>query len=386
MSFEFAENNSRAVIKVIGVGGGGGNAINTMEGKNILGVEFIAVNTDVQALENSKADIRLALGPNLVKGLGAGANPERGREAAEESVEDIRRVIGQCDMVFVTAGLGGGTGTGAAPVVARISKELGALTVAVVTKPFTFEGRTRMKNANKGWEMLKKHVDTIITIPNDRLLSQSGKGGRFIDSMKMADDVLVQAVKGITDTINLPGYINPDFADVKAIMNEMGPALMGAGLGVGDNRASEAINMAIASPLLQDISIDGAKGVLVNISSREELLSMAEVTEITSIIQEEAHEDANIILGVTFDETLGEALRVTVIATGINTEADLPAKVSALTQRKETVAQTLPFKDRESQGSESRLNSGKRQRNPFLDVGLDEDKLDTPTFIRRNEN
>ncbi len=386
MSFEFADNDSRAKIKVIGVGGGGGNAINTMEGNDIRGVEFIAANTDVQALENSRADVRLQLGPGLAKGLGAGANPEKGREAAEESVDEIRSIIGECDMVFVTAGLGGGTGTGAAPVVARVSKELGALTVAVVTKPFTFEGRTRMKNANKGWEMLKKHVDTIITIPNDRLLSLSGKGGRFIDGMKMADEVLVQAVKGITDTINLPGYINPDFADVKAIMNEMGPALMGAGVGVGDNRGAEAINMAIASPLLQDISIDGAKGVLVNISSREELLSMAEVTEVTSIIQEEVHEEANIILGVTFDETLGEALRVTVIATGINTEADLPDKVTTMARPRETVAQPLPFKNKEKQPNEPRQGNGNRLRNPFLDVGLDEDKLDTPTFIRRNEN
>lgn len=387
MSFEFAENDSRAVIKVIGVGGGGGNAINTMAANNILGVEFIAMNTDIQALECSEADIRLQLGPNLAKGLGAGANPDRGRAAAEESVEEIRNLIGQCDMVFVTAGLGGGTGTGAAPVVARISKELGALTVAVVTKPFTFEGRTRMNNANKGWEMLKKHVDTIITIPNDRLLSLSGKGGKFVEGMKMADDVLVQAVKGITDTINLSGYINPDFADVKAIMNEMGPALMGAGLGVGDNRGVEAITMAIASPLLQDISIDGAKGVLVNISSSRDLLSMAEVTEITSIIQEEVHEDANIILGVTFDETLGEALRVTVIATGINTESDLPDKITPLVRRKDTVVQTLPFGHKDNLGvSEPRMNMNKRQRNPFLDVGLDEDKLETPTFIRRNEN
>jgi cell division protein FtsZ len=388
MSFEFADIDSRAVIKVIGVGGGGGNAVNTMDGANILGVEFIAANTDVQALENSKADVRLQLGPELAKGLGAGADPERGREAAEESVEEIRKLIGKCDMVFVTAGLGGGTGTGAAPVVARVSKELGALTVAVVTKPFTFEGRTRMKNADKGWEMLKKHVDTIITIPNDRLLALAGKGGRFIDGMKMADDVLVQAVKGITDTINLPGYINPDFADVKAIMNEMGPALMGAGLGVGDNRGAEAINVAIASPLLQDISIDGAKGVLVNISSREDLLSMAEVTEVTSIINEEAHEDANIILGVTFDESLGEALRVTIIATGINTEADLPDKVTPMIRKRETVAQTLPFGHKgNTPAPGASANSGSRQRkNPFLDVGLDEDKLDTPTFIRRNEN
>ncbi|MBU0482470.1 MAG: cell division protein FtsZ [Proteobacteria bacterium] len=391
MSFEFADNKSRAIIKVVGVGGGGGNAINTMAENKIRGVEFIAANTDLQALENSRADIRLQLGPGSAKGLGAGANPERGREAAEESVEEIRSIIGECDMVFVTAGLGGGTGTGAAPVVARVSKEMGALTVAVVTKPFTFEGQTRMRNATKGWEMLKKHVDTIITVPNDRLLSLSGKGGRFIDSMKMADNILVQAVKGITDTINLPGYINPDFADVKAIMNEMGPALMGAGLGVGENRGIDAVDMAIASPLLQDISIDGARGVLINVSSREDLLSMAEVTEITSRIYEEAHENANIILGVTFDESLGEGLRVTVIATGINTAEDLnslPDKVTRLSEpRKPSVAQTLPFQNKESHAGESSRPAGSgRQRNPFLDVGFDEDHLDTPTFIRRNEN
>ncbi|HSH13545.1 MAG TPA: cell division protein FtsZ [Desulfurivibrionaceae bacterium] len=388
MSFEFINSDSRAVIKVIGVGGGGGNAINTMAGQNIQGVEFIAVNTDVQALENSKADIRLQLGPKSAKGLGAGANPDRGREAAEESMEEIRKVIGQCDMVFVTCGLGGGTGTGAAPVVARACKELGALTVAVVTKPFSFEGQARTKNANKGWEMLKKHVDTIITVPNDRLLSMSGRGVRFIDSMKMADDILVQAVKGITDTINLPGYINPDFADVRAIMNEMGPALMGAGLGYGDHRGADAVNMAIASPLLQDISIDGARGVLVNISSREDLLSMAEVTEITSIIHEEAHDDANIILGVTFDENLGEALRVTVVATGINIEDldSLPDKVTSLPRaRRDGSLPQQTAAAKEPLSVEGRQNVI-RKRNPFLDVGFDEDKLDTPTFIRRNEN
>ena len=388
MSFEFINADSRAVIKVIGVGGGGGNAINTMAGQHIQGVEFIAVNTDVQALENSKADIRLQLGPKSAKGLGAGANPDRGREAAEESIDEIRKVIGQCDMVFVTAGLGGGTGTGAAPVVARACKELGALTVAVVTKPFSFEGQARSRNAIKGWELLKKHVDTIITVPNDRLLSMSGRGVRFIDSMKMADDILVQAVKGITDTINLPGYINPDFADVRAIMNEMGPALMGAGLGYGDHRGADAVNMAIASPLLQDISIDGARGVLVNISSREDLLSMAEVTEITSIIHEEAHDDANIILGVTFDENLGEALRVTVVATGINLEDldSLPDKVTSLPrQRRESAVQPQAAPGKEPAGQEGRQNVA-RKRNPFLDLGFDEDKLDTPTFIRRNEN
>ena len=384
MAFKFAENNSRATIKVIGIGGGGGNAVNTMMEHKIQGVEFIAANTDTQDLEKSRADIRLQLGPNKARGLGAGANPELGRESAEESVEEIRKIVKGSDMVFITAGLGGGTGTGAAPVVARVSKELGALTVGVVTKPFTFEGRSRTKNAGKGWDLLKKHVDTIITIPNDRLLALAGKGASFVGGMKMADDVLVQAVKGITDTINLAGYINPDFADVKAIMNEMGPALMGAGQGVGDSRATEAVNMAIASPLLQDINIEGARGVLVNISSREDLLSMAEVTEVTQRIYEEVHEDANIILGVIFDENLGDALRVTVIATGIKTDADadvLPDKVTTLTKKKESMAQPLPFKDTGESG-----NHPGRSRNPFPQSIFDEDELDRPTFLRKNEN
>ncbi|MCK5194635.1 MAG: cell division protein FtsZ, partial [Desulfobulbaceae bacterium] len=253
MEFTLAENSSRAKIKVIGVGGGGGNAINTMVESKLQGVEFIAANTDLQALEHSRADLKLQIGAEISKGLGAGANPERGRESAEESIDQIRESLKESDMVFVTAGLGGGTGTGAAPVVARVSKELGALTVAVVTKPFVFEGRARMKNAEAGWEELKKHVDTIITIPNDRILSLTQRHTTFVDGMKMADDVLVQAVKGITDLINLPGYINPDFADVRTVMNEMGPALMGAGVSVGEKRASEAVSMAIASPLLQDI-------------------------------------------------------------------------------------------------------------------------------------
>ncbi|MBU1708372.1 MAG: cell division protein FtsZ, partial [Proteobacteria bacterium] len=252
MSFKLAELESRAKIKVFGVGGGGGNAVNTMVESKLQGVEFIAGNTDLQALETSMADIKLQFGRVAAKGLGAGANPELGRESAEESAEEIRKALQGSDMVFITAGLGGGTGTGGAPVVARISKEMGALTVGVVTKPFAFEGRARTKNAEIGWEKLKEHVDTIITIPNDRLISLTKKGTRFIDGMKMADDVLVQAVKGITDLINLPGYINPDFADVRAIMNEMGPALMGAGQGIGENRAADAVNMAIASPLLQD--------------------------------------------------------------------------------------------------------------------------------------
>lgn len=389
MSFKLAEIDARAKIKVFGVGGGGGNAVNTMVESNLQGVEFIAGNTDLQALENSKADIRLQLGPSVTKGLGAGANPELGRESAEESIEEIRKLLKDSDMVFVTAGMGGGTGTGAAPVIARVSKELGALTVGVVTKPFAFEGRARMKNAEKGWKMLKEHVDTIITIPNDRLIALTQKGTRFIDGMKMADNVLVQAVKGITDLINLPGYINPDFADVRAIMNGMGPALMGAGYGVGDNRATEAVNMAVASPLLQDISIEGAKGVLVNISASQENLTMAEVTKATTRIYDEVHDDANIILGVIFDETVGDELRVTVIATGIKSEEDsdlMPEKVKPIVQRKESIAQTLPFQDRDGKEQGAASNQAGRGRKPFPQSFFDEEKLERPTFLRRNEN
>jgi cell division protein FtsZ len=389
MSFKLAETESRARIKVFGVGGGGGNAVNTMVESRICGVEFIAGNTDVQALDQSKADIRLQLGKNVAKGLGAGANPNRGREAAEESIDEIKKLLKDCDMVFVTAGLGGGTGTGGAPVVARVAKELGALTVGVVTKPFAFEGKARMKNAENGWKELKEHVDTIITIPNDRLISMSQKGTRFIDGMKMADDVLVQAVKGITDLINLPGYINPDFADVKAIMNEMGPALMGAGYGVGENRAVEAVNMAINSPLLQDISIDGARGVLVNISARQDSLTMAEVTEATTKIYEEVHDEANIILGVIFDESLGDELQVTVIATGIRDTIhdieELPDKAALVAQKKESTVQPLPFRKGEKVLAEGcAVVNGMRKS--YASNVLSEQDYERPTFLRRNES
>ena len=391
MEFKIAETISRARIKVVGIGGGGGNAVNTMVDSKIQGVEFISANTDLQALERSKADICLQLGLNASKGLGAGANPALGRESAEESIDDLRECLKDSDMIFVTAGLGGGTGTGAAPVVARLGKELGALTVAVVTKPFMFEGRARMKNAEAGWEELQKQVDTIITIPNDRILSLTQKNTTFMSGMKMADDVLVQAVKGITDLINLPGYINPDFADVRAIMNEMGPALMGAGSGVGENRAAEAVTMAIASPLLQDISIAGAKGVLVNISAREESLTMAEVTEATSKIYEEVHDDANIILGVIFDENLGEELRVTVVATGIKTEEELeplPDKVTPLVApKKEMVEQQSLFVEEEIKDEVvSEPMPFRKRKKTYAPNILDEDALDEPTFLRKNEN
>jgi len=390
MTFQMVENASRARIKVFGVGGGGGNAVNTMIRGKLAGVDFISGNTDLQALETSLADTRLQFGTVVAKGLGAGANPEVGRESAEENADEIRNLVKDSDMVFVTAGLGGGTGTGAAPVVARICKESGALTVAVVTRPFSFEGKVRARNADRGWELLRQQVDTIITIPNDRLISLSGKGARFIDGMRMADEVLVQAVKGITDMINLPGYINPDFADLKAIMNEMGPALMGAGQAVGENRAAEAVNRAIASPLLQDISIDGAKGVLVNISSREDTLTMAEVTEVTTRIQEEVHEDANIILGVIFDDNLGDALRVTVIATGIRSNEELEKmhdKVAPLVQKTAEAGQESGIAEREPEsGRGLSFQPGSRPRRPFSKSFVDEDTLDRPTFLRKNES
>ncbi len=388
MEFKIAETVSRARIKVVGVGGGGGNAVNTMVENKLQGIEFVSANTDLQALESSCADIRLQLGVTCSKGLGAGANPELGRESAEESIDDLREALKDSEMVFVTAGLGGGTGTGAAPVIARLSKELGALTVGVVTKPFVFEGRQRMKNAEAGWEQLKKYVDTIITIPNDRILTLTQKNTTFLSGMKLADDVLVQAVKGITDLINLPGYINPDFADVKAVMNQMGPALMGAGTGVGENRAVEAVNMAVASPLLQDISIAGAKAALVNISARKDLLTLAEVTEATSKIYDEVHDDAKIILGVIFDEELGDELRVTVVATGIKTDEELeplPDKITSLSPRKEVEEQTEPLVEKETKvvnGS----NFFPKSRKPYGPNIEDEDALDEPTFLRKNAN
>lgn len=317
MTFRVAEEESVATIKVIGVGGGGGNAINTMVLKRLSGVEFIAANTDMQSLEKSRADIRVQLGPGVAKGMGAGADPGVGRESAQESRDELKKVLKGADMVFVTAGLGGGTGTGAAPEIAKLSKESGALTVAVVTKPFYFEAKKRMRNAEEGWEKLKEYADTIITVPNDRLLSLMQKSSTLVDMMQMVDNVLLQAVKGITDLINLPGHINVDFADLRTVMKEVGPAIMGAGAAVGENRASEAAKRAIDNQLLEDVGIDGARGVLVNISATENTLTLAEFMEASALIQEKAHDDANVIIGALFDEDCGEELRVTVIATGI---------------------------------------------------------------------
>ncbi|CAK8722318.1 cell division protein FtsZ [Candidatus Electrothrix laxa] len=327
MSYRMAEEESVATIKVVGVGGGGGNAINTMVDNRLTGVQFIAANTDMQALENSKADIRIQLGPNITKGMGAGADPSMGRDAAQESLDDLANALSDADMVFVTAGLGGGTGTGAAPIIARLSKEQGALTVSVVTKPFYFEAKKRMHNAEAGWEELKKNSDTIITVPNDRLLGLMQKNSTLVDMMKMVDDVLLQAVKGITDLINLPGHINVDFADLKTVMKEVGPAIMGSGSASGENRASEAAKRAIDNQLLEDVGIDGALGILINISATSSL-TMGEFMEASALIQEKAHEDANIIIGALFDDNMGDELRVTVIATGIANFEDSAETIS----------------------------------------------------------
>jgi cell division protein FtsZ len=307
-------NEQFASIKVIGVGGGGSNAVNRMIDAKIQGVEFIAINTDGQALNRSNADIRLRIGDQLTKGLGAGANPDVGQQAAIESKDELQGVLQGADMVFVTAGMGGGTGTGAAPVIAKMARDTGALTVGVVTKPFLFEGRVRLSQADKGIVSLKESVDTLITIPNERLLQIVEKNTSMIDAFRMADDVLRQAVQGISDLITINGLINVDFADVKTIMSQAGSALMGIGVAKGENRAVEAAKAAIQSPLL-DTTIEGSKGVLLNITGSSNL-SLFEINEAAAIVTEAADADANIIFGAVIDETLGEEIRVTVIATG----------------------------------------------------------------------
>ena len=315
-----SDNNKRlsnAIIKVIGVGGGGGNAINTMIESGLEGVEFIAANTDIQALQSNKAALKIQLGRELTKGLGAGANPGVGHDAALEDKAIIQEVIGEADMVFVTAGMGGGTGTGAAPVIAQIAREMGALTVGVVTKPFIFEGKKRRSFADLGIQRLRASVDTLITIPNQRLLAIAQPNMTMLDGFRLADDVLLNAVKGISEIINIPGRINVDFADVKTVMSEMGMALMGTGIASGSNRATEAAQAAISSPLLEDVDIEGATGLLINITGPENM-SLHEISVASSLIQEAAHEDANIILGAAIDPSLGDEIRVTVIATGFD--------------------------------------------------------------------
>jgi len=309
-----------ARIKVIGVGGGGGNAVNRMIEAGIEGIEFLVANTDLQALKRSRAPIKIQLGGKLTKGLGAGANPDIGRNAALEDTEKIIEALEGADMVFVTTGLGGGTGTGAAPIIASLATELNALTVAVVTKPFHFEGKRRMTQSEQGLRELRECVDTVITIPNERLLHTVDKTASLTDAFKMADDILRQAVQGISDLIIVPGLINLDFADVKTIMSGMGLALMGAGRASGENRAVEATQQAISSPLLEEATIQGAKGVLINITGGPDL-TLYEVNEASSIIRESADDDANIIFGAVIDETLRDEMKITVIATGFDKES-----------------------------------------------------------------
>jgi len=333
--FELVKGGAKsdtAKIKVIGVGGGGGNAVNMMITYNLSGVDFIVANTDSQAMVASKAPIKVQLGAEITKGLGAGSDPEIGKKAAIESQDRLREVLNGADMVFVTAGLGGGTGTGGAPVVAEISRDIGALTVAVVTKPFQFEGKKRWRQAEEGLAELKKMVDTLIVVPNQRLLSISGRNMSLPDAFKKADDILYNGVKGISDLIMVPGLINLDFADVKNVMSEMGLALMGTGVAGGDNRAVEAAQKAISSPLLEDNSIQGARGVLLSITGGPDM-TLFEVNEASSLVQAEAHEDANIIFGTVVDETMGDEIRITVIATGFdsnNRGYERPSEISTL--------------------------------------------------------
>ncbi len=309
-------NEDNARIVVVGVGGGGGNAVNTMIDAKLNGVDFVAANTDAQALGVNKANVKLQLGAQLTKGLGAGANPEIGRKAALEQEELLREELVGADMVFITAGMGGGTGTGAAPVCARVGKDLGALTVGVVTKPFSFEGKKRNRQADAGLRELRAAVDTLIVIPNQRLIEISGRSTTAKEAFGQADDVLLQAVRGISQIITEPGLINVDFADVRTIMAEMGMAMMGAGVGRGDSRAVDAANAAISSPLLEDVSIGGAHGVLVNITASDDF-GIQEMNDAIDLIQGQAHEEANIIVGLVHDGELEDEVRITVIATGV---------------------------------------------------------------------
>ncbi|HEY0408133.1 MAG TPA: cell division protein FtsZ [Pyrinomonadaceae bacterium] len=357
-----------ARIKVIGIGGGGGNAVNRMIEAGIEGIEFLVANTDLQALKRSRAPIKIQLGSRLTKGLGAGANPHIGRDAALEDTEKIIEVLEGADMVFVTTGLGGGTGTGAAPIIASLATELNALTVAVVTKPFHFEGRRRMQQADLGLRELRECVDTVITIPNERLLHTVERTASLADSFKVADDVLRQAVQGISDLITVPGLINLDFADVKAIMAGMGLALMGAGRASGEHRAMEATQQAISSPLLEEATIEGAKGVLINITGGPDL-TLFEVNEASSIIREAADEDANIIFGAVIDETLRDEMKITVIATGFDKEsADAGANAASASMA--------------SSPSRYGRTTGDDLQRPIVNPTRTDD-LDVPTFIRK---
>ena len=388
----------RASIKVIGVGGGGGNALNNMIESGLQGVNFVAANTDAQALEHNLAAEKVQLGSEITRGLGCGADPDKGRGSALEVRERLREMLEGTDMVFVTAGLGGGTGTGAAPVVGEIAREVGALTVGVVTKPFLFEGRVRMKHAERGLDELHRVVDTVITIPNQRLLALAGKNTAVKSAFKLADDVLFNAVRGISDLITIHGLINLDFADVRTIMNEMGVALMGTGSAQGEERAIEAARSAISSPLLEDLSIDGAHGVLINITGGADL-TLYEVNEASTLIQEAAHEDANIIFGAVIDDSMAEGeMRVTVIATGLNDDRMRQVRDgTSMTGEPSNVTpirrEPAPIRERPT-AAEGQVEFEDFKSGPALETDrkaeaedfvspFEEDELDVPTFIRR---
>lgn len=365
-----------AVIKVVGVGGGGTNAVNRMVDAGLKGVEFIAVNTDAQALLMCDADVKIHIGAKITRGLGAGANPEVGRQAAEESRDELREALKGADMVFVTAGKGGGTGTGAAPVIAEIARELGALTVGVVTKPFSFEGRKRAAQAEQGIEALSKKVDTLIIIPNDRLLQVVERRTSIVDAFKVADDVLRQGVQGITDLITVPGLINLDFADVRTIIRNAGSALMGIGSASGEHRGVEAARAAISSPLLES-SIDGATGILLNITGGRDL-GLFEVNEAAEVISGAADPDANVIFGAVIDESMGDQMRVTVIATGFGTDLKSRARTDA---ERATPPRTELESEEELRTPEVRRPS---EALPLehQEFEVEEDILEIPSFLR----
>lgn len=368
-------DNGVTTIKVIGVGGAGGNAVDNMIEERSAGVEFITANTDLQALEATMAPIKLQIGTDLTKGLGAGANPEVGRRSAEESHQEISDQLTGTDMVFITAGMGGGTGTGAAPVIAKVAKELGCLTVAVITKPFDFEGKIRKTQAEEGVRALRNTADTLITIPNQRLLQVVGRGTSLRDAFKVADNVLRQAVEGIANLIVAPGLINLDFADVQTIMSGMGLAVMGTGVGHGDKRAIEAAHLAVSSPLLEDASIDGARGILLNVTGGDDI-ALHEVHDAASIIREAVHEDAHIIFGAVTDEKLEDELRVTVIATGFH-HRDADARTLRQSGRG---SQDLHNSDGVQERRQWRSQGSKEAASP-AEPGAR--RLDIPAFVRR---
>ena len=372
------EGRQGAKLKVIGVGGGGGNAVNRMIAAQLEGVEFMVANTDRQALSASQAPVKIQLGAKLTKGLGAGANPEVGRRAALEDTEKIIEALEGADMVFITAGLGGGTGTGGAPIVAGLARELGALTVAVVTKPFAFEGKRRMTQAEQGLNELSEHVDTVICIPNERLMQFVDKGTSFFEAFRIADDILRQGVQGISDIITITGIINRDFADIKTIMEGMGYAVMGTATASGEGRAVLATRQAIESPLLEDASINGAQGILLNITGSS-LLTLHEVHEASSIVQQAAADNANIIFGAVLDESMGDAVKVTVIATGIKSEKLGLMKPPALSIAAKSVQQSL----RNAVQKREKLPAEAPPPEVVLEASPED--LEVPAYIRRRK-